>query len=523
MNQDITNRLVKIPADIIPDEFAKNAKLGQIDAIAIKKPTPDELKSSLREMGENYDADILKSQLQSPEGRLARSEWQVMVVAQRFCSALLPNTNRNMGQRSKLDTYLDHNPKENPAARVEMYLTHWRTTRHNILKISEEISRTQDPDVLSQLKGRLDELGSDLFCDVFKYFNAKTALMRQASERNLMISQCYICHIMSEGLKKEDVCSAFEKAKYINFDAIGGDNSDAETITEKDSSAEDSKKGAETKPTEKEGETAPPGGALRFRSTRSGVPKESKMNMVDQFGFQPAEQYMCNGRVVSPADILKKTVEEHVKASRGASMSKDVCLGLYDTYADIIQRKSLLLAGIIGKRVSFDDCSKIEDSKKKANCVQNHFVKYNALASRLFTSSNTIKEEYRVIVTATKLFGEISKTPCMALGACSTDIMEKYIKLFMSNGRESPMRVVYQDNMDKESSEGGTAEEKAEFKLKPPGLLEDTDLFGNDMSSFFSVRFNHLANPLFALMKPAMPKAKADAAVKTALSEISKR
>ena len=82
----------------------------------------------------------------------------------------------------------------------------------------------------------------------------------------------------------------------------------------------------------------------------------------------------------------------------------------------------------------------MEDSKKKANCVQNHFVKYNALASRLFTSSNTIKEEYRVIVTATKLFGEISKTPCMALGACSTDIMEKYIKLFMSNGR-GPMKV----------------------------------------------------------------------------------
>ena len=248
-----------------------------------------------------------------------------------FCSALLPNTNRNMGQRSKLDTYLDHN-RENPAARVELYLTHWRTTRHNILKVSEEIQRTQDPDVLSQLKGRLDELGSDLFCDVFKYFNAKTALMRQASERNLMISQCYICHIMSEGLKKEDVCSAFEKTKYINFDAIGGDNSDAETITEKDSSAEDSKKGAETKPTEKEGETAPPGGALRFRSTRSKVPKETKMNMVNQFGFQPAEKYSCNGRVVMPEQILEKTIENHVKANRGASMTKDVCFGLYDTY-----------------------------------------------------------------------------------------------------------------------------------------------------------------------------------------------
>ena len=276
VNQDITNRFVKVPQDIIPDDLAQNKMLGQQDSIEIKKPTPEDLKSSLREMGENYDADILKSQLQSPEGRLARSEWQVMVVAQRFCSALLPNTNRNMGQRSKLDTYLDHNPRENPAARVELYLTHWRTTRHNILKVSEEIQRTQDPDVLSQLKVDLDELGSDLFCDVFKYFNAKTALMRQASERNLMISQCYICHIMSEGLKKEDVCSAFEKTKYINFDAIGGDNSDAETITEKDSSAEDSKKGAETKPTEKEGETAPPGGALRFRSTRSRYPKKRR-------------------------------------------------------------------------------------------------------------------------------------------------------------------------------------------------------------------------------------------------------
>ena len=192
-------------------------------------------------------------------------------------------------------------------------------------------------------------------------------------------------------------------------------------------------------------------------------------------------------------------------------------------YADIIQRKSLLLAGIIGKRVSFDDCSKIEDSKKKANCVQNHFVKYNALASRLFTSSNTIKEEYRVIVTATKLFGEISKTPCMALGACSTDIMEKYIKLFMSNGRESPMKVVYADSMDPESDEKTAEEQKAEFKLKPPGLLEDTDLFGEDMSSFFSIRFNHLSNPLFALMKPAMAKQKSDGAIKKALSEMSKR
>ena len=77
-------------------------------------------------------------------------------------------------------------------------------------------------------------------------------------------------------------------------------------------------------------------------------------------------------------------------------------------------------------------------------------------------------------MTATKLFGEISKTPCMALGACSTDIMEKYIKLFMSNGRESPMKVVYADSMDGEDAEVAAEKQKAEFKLKPPGLLEDT-------------------------------------------------
>ena len=142
VNQDITNRFVKIPRDIVPDDITENKVVGQKDVPSKVTPKPEAKKHALRDMGDVFSAEMLKEQLQSPEGRLVRSEWQVMVVAQRFCSALLPNTNRNMGQRSKLDTYLDHNPRDNPAARVETYLTHWRTTRHNILKVTEEIQRT---------------------------------------------------------------------------------------------------------------------------------------------------------------------------------------------------------------------------------------------------------------------------------------------------------------------------------------------------------------------------------------------
>ena len=169
---------------------------------------------------------------------------------------------------------------------------------------------------------------------------------------------------------------------------------------------------------------------------------------------------------------------------------------------------------------SFDDCSKLEsDEEKQGLCVQNHFVKYNALASRLFTSSNTIKEEYRVIVMATKMFGEISKTPCMALGACTTDVMEKYIKLFMSNGRESAMHIVYPDSETEESAEGAESAKKDEYKLKPPGSLNYKDVFGEDLSSFFSVQFQHLSNPLMALMKPAIDDKTAFAGIQAALKE----
>ena len=373
---------------------------------------------------------------------------------------------------------------------------------------------TQDPDVLNQLKGRLDELGSDLFCDVFKYFNAKTSLMRQASERNLMISQCYICHVMAEGLTKDDVCGAFDAKKYINFASIGDEESDAEDYRGHVAATKD-----DTTPT-----PTPSGKSnFRFRSqSQAEVPQPQMMNMVNQFGFQPAEKYMCNGRLVTPQKILLQTISDNVAANRGASMNKDVCTGLYDTYTDILQRKSLLLAGIIGKRVSFEDCSKVTDEQEMAMCVQNHFIKYNALASRLFTSSDTIKEEYRVIITATKLFGEISKTPCMALGACTTDIMERYIKLFMSNGRESPMKVVYGVDEVKEESEkkGAGSEAKEEYKIKPPGVLEDEDLFG-DMKSYFSVRLNHLSNPLFALMKPSIDDSENTKAVEKGLDAVS--
>ena len=112
--------------------------------------------------------------------------------------------------------------------------------------------------------------------------------------------------------------------------------------------------------------------------------------------------------------------------------------------------------------------------------MQNHFVKYNALASRLLLAPTRLRRNIE-LSDGNEEAGEICKTPCMALGACSTDIMEKYIKLFMSNGRESPMKVVYADSMDGEKMRKQLRSRKQSSSSNHQVAGRD-HLFGNDVS-----------------------------------------
>jgi len=416
--QIASDRRVTVPQDRTPAKLSQNALLGEV---AKEKPKAAG--------GEATSARVLGKANPSREGAMAakRTKWDPLTQAAQFCAKLLSAAPKPKAT-SEFDLSLGRSKKEDPTARYEGYLTQWLQTRTKILKEQEERDQITDKGMKTGMDEEIEKLNKQLWCDHYQLNSARIAMELQSVERNMKMSECFMCVRVTEDWTSKETCAFFPKEKEEPFVKEEEEAKKARFLGVRGTVADHAQAdlGAISGTGSSIGKDSMAAAAQATRDTLNLLKSpEGALLMVDKWGFQPQQMLSCAGSTINPKEALDEQMTQMQQAMLGPNLAHKDCVDYHKEMMQTMVLKRDKLAQVLGtSRTDFETCEGKEDTE----CMGEVMQEFIRLRNGVYTDTGHVKREFQPAVAILRGYGSSGTSACIDLNACNTIVQEDYVR-----------------------------------------------------------------------------------------------